>query len=103
LYMAEQRNKEISIRKVLGAGMQDILVLLNKDFIRLVIISNLIAFPLAYIIALNWLKKYDYKVDIAIWPFLTAAGISLMIALLTVSMQSFKVARASAVDALKDN
>ena len=103
LYMAEQRNKEISIRKVLGAGMQDILVLLNKDFIRLVIISNLIAFPLAYIIALNWLKKYDYKVDIAIWPFLTAAGISLMIALLTVSVQSFKVARASAVDALKDN
>jgi putative ABC transport system permease protein len=103
LYMAEQRNKEISIRKVLGAGMQDILILLNKDFIRLVIISNLIAFPLAYIIALNWLKKYDYKVDIAIWPFLSAGGISLIIALLTVSMQSLKVARANAVDALKDN
>lgn len=101
LYMAEQRSKEISIRKVLGAGMNDILVLLNKDFMKLVLISNLVAFPLAFIIANHWLNKYDYKVDITAWPFLSAAMMSLFIAVITVSLQSFKVARSNAVDALK--
>lgn len=101
LYMAEQRNKEISIRKVLGANLKNILILLNKDFIRLVIFSNMIAFPLAYILAKNWLSKYDYKIELAIWPFLIAGLISLFIAVLTVSLQTFKVAKANAVDALK--
>lgn len=101
LYMAEQRSKEISIRKVLGADLRNILVLLNKDFMKLVIISNMIAFPLAYIIAKNWLSKYDYKIEISIWPFFIAAIISLIISILTVSMQTFKVAKANAVDALK--
>jgi putative ABC transport system permease protein len=101
LYMAEQRNKEISIRKVLGAGLDDILILLNGDFIKLVLISNTIAFPLAYIIANNWLTKYDYKVDMTVWPFLTAAVMSIIIAVLTVSLQTFKVANANAADALK--
>ena len=101
LYMAEQRKKEVSIRKVLGASLQDILVLLNKDFMKLVMISNVIAFPIAYIVANNWLKKYDYKIDIALWPFLIAALLSLIIAIFTVSIQTFKVAKANAVDALK--
>jgi putative ABC transport system permease protein len=101
LYMAEQRNKEISIRKVLGADLKNILILLNKDFIKLVIFSNMIAFPLAYIFAKNWLSKYDYKIDIAIWPFLIAGLISLFISILTVSLQTFKVAKANAIDALK--
>lgn len=101
LYMAEQRNKEISIRKVLGADLKNILILLNKDFIKLVLIANLIAFPVAYILADNWLKKYDYKITIAIWPFVIAALISLIIALFTVSLQTFKIAKANAVDALK--
>ncbi len=101
LYMAEQRKREISIRKVLGADLKSILVLLNKDFIRLVLISNAIAIPIAYFILTNWLKTYDYKVDMELWPYLMAAGMSLTIAVLTVSMQSFKVARANPVDALK--
>lgn len=101
LYMAEQRSKEISIRKVLGADLPNILFLLNKDFMKLVIISNMIAFPLAYVIAKNWLTKYDYKIEISIWPFLIAGIISLIISILTVSMQTFKVAKANAVDALK--
>ncbi|PYF68837.1 ABC transporter permease [Pedobacter nutrimenti] len=101
LYMAEQRSKEISIRKVLGADLGNILVLLNKDFVKLVLISNVIACPVAYIFAKQWLQKYDYKIDITIWPFLLALLLSLLIALLTISMQSFKVARANAVDALK--
>lgn len=101
LYMAEQRKKEISIRKVLGADLKSILVLLNKDFIKLVLVANLIAFPVAYILASRWLQKYDYRIEMSIWPFILAALLSLLIALLTVSLQSFKVARANPVDALK--
>ena len=101
LYMAEQRRKEISIRKVLGADLRSILVLLNRDFIKLVILSNIIAYPVAYLLAINWLRKYDYKVELAVWPFLIAGSVSLLIALLTVSIQSFKVARANPVDALR--
>ena len=101
LYIAEQRKKEISIRKVLGADLKSILILLNKDFIKLVMLSNVIAFPVAYILAVNWLKKYDYKVELAVWPFLAAASVSLLIAILTVSVQSFKVAKANPVKALK--
>lgn len=101
LYMVEQRNKEISIRKVLGANLRDILVLLNKDFLKLVAISNLIAMPIAYILVSKWLQKYDFKTDINFWPFLLAVLASLLIAVLTVSLQTFKVAKANAVDALK--
>jgi putative ABC transport system permease protein len=101
LYMAEQRNKEISIRKVLGANMSDILILLNKDFLKLVIISNVIAIPLAYLLVNKWLQKYDFKIDINYLPFLMAILASMFIAILTVSLQTFKVAKANAVDALK--
>jgi putative ABC transport system permease protein len=101
LYMAEQRQKEISIRKVLGADLKSILILLYRDFIKLVLIANLIAFPLAYILSSKWLQKYDYRIDMGTWPFILAALISIVIALLTVSLQSFKVARANPVDALK--
>ncbi|MEJ2904772.1 ABC transporter permease [Pedobacter panaciterrae] len=101
LYIAEQRSKEISIRKVLGADLKSILVLLNKDFIKLVILSNMIAIPAAYIIAVRWLQKYDYKVAMTAWPFLIALFLSVFIAILTVSFQTVKVAKANAVDALK--
>jgi putative ABC transport system permease protein len=101
LYMAEQRKREISIRKVLGADLKSILMLLNKDFIKLVLLSNVIAIPIAYILLTNWLKTYDYKVSMGLWPYIMAAAISLTIAVLTISMQSFKVAKANPVDALK--
>jgi ABC-type antimicrobial peptide transport system permease subunit len=101
LYTAEQRSKEISIRKVLGANLSDILILLNKDFMKLVVIANLIAIPVAYILVAKWLEKYDYKISINPWPFLLALFTSILIALVTVSMQTFKVAKANAVDALK--
>jgi ABC-type antimicrobial peptide transport system permease subunit len=101
LYMAEQRSKEISIRKVLGADIKSILVLLNRDFIKLVILSNMIAIPVAFIIVTNWLRKYDFKVDLTAWPFIAALVLSILIAVLTVSFQTLKVARANAVDALK--
>lgn len=101
LFMAEQRKKEISIRKVLGASTLNILSLLNKDFIKLVAIANLIAFPLAYIIISKWLSAYEYRIQISILPFALAVALSLVIAILTVSMQSFKVAKANPIDALK--
>lgn len=101
LYMAEQRKKEISIRKVLGASSINIVVLLNKDFIRLVIIANLIAFPIAFIIANKWLSAYTYRVMITMLPFVLALGLSLIIAILTVSIQSVKVVKANPADALK--
>ena len=101
LYMAEQRKKEISIRKVLGASNINILSLLNKDFIKLVAIANLIAFPAAYVIVSKWLSNYDFRVPITLIPFCAALLISLVIASLTVSIQSVKVAKANPADALK--
>jgi len=101
LFMAEQRKKEISIRKVLGASTTNILTLLNKDFIKLVAIANIIAFPLAYIIITKWLSAFEYRVAISFLPFALAIVISILIAVLTVSIQSIKVAKANPVDALK--
>jgi putative ABC transport system permease protein len=101
LFMAEQRKKEISIRKVLGASTANILTLLNKDFIKLVAIANLIAFPLAYIIINHWLSAYSFRVAISVLPFAIAVGLSFLIAILTVSIQSVKVAKSNPVDALK--
>lgn len=101
LFMAEQRKKEISIRKVLGASTTNILTLLNKDFIKLVAIANIIAFPVAYIIINKWLSGYEYRIDISALPFIAAISLSVLIAILTVSIQSVKVAKANPVDALK--
>jgi ABC-type antimicrobial peptide transport system permease subunit len=101
LFMAEQRKKEISIRKVLGASTANVLTLLNKDFIKLVAIANVIAFPLAYIIINKWLSGYEYRISVSALPFIAAISLSVIIAILTVSIQSVKVAKANPVDALK--
>ena len=101
LFLAEQRKKEISIRKVLGASTMNVLTLLNRDFIKLVAIANLLAFPLGYIIVNKWLAAYEFRVSISVLPFVIAAGLSLIIAILTVSVQSLKVAKSNPIDALK--
>lgn len=101
LFMAEQRKREISIRKVLGASTVNIVTLLNKDFIKLVGVANIIAFPLAYVIANKWLSAFEYRVPISVLPFLLAICLSVLIAILTVSLQSVKVAKANPIDALK--
>jgi putative ABC transport system permease protein len=97
LFMAEQRKKEISIRKVLGASTTNILTLLNKDFIKLVAIANVIAFPLAYIASYRWLSAFQYRISISAMPFIAAVSVSVIIAVLTVSIQSIKVAKANAL------
>lgn len=91
-YMAENRIKEIGIRKVLGASVVNITTLLTSDFLRLVFISIVIATPLAWWFMYNWLSDYPYHVEIKWWVFLISGALSVLIAVLTVSYQSVKAA-----------
>jgi putative ABC transport system permease protein len=100
-YMAENRIKEIGIRKVLGASVTGITTLLSKDFVILVIISFLIAAPLAWWGMYNWLQNYTIRVDIEWWVFALAGFLSVMIALLTVSYQSIRAAVANPAKSLR--
>ncbi|HWH62683.1 MAG TPA: ABC transporter permease [Ginsengibacter sp.] len=100
-YTAERRIKEIGIRKVLGASVSGITTLLSKDFLQLVFISCLVAFPVAWWIMHNWLQHYEYRISMSWWIFL-AAGISVvLIALITISFQSIKAAIANPVKSLR--
>lgn len=100
-YMAENRIKEIGLRKILGASVANITTLLSGDFVKLVGISFLIAAPLAWWGMYKWLQNYSYRVDIAWWVFVLAGALSVMIALLTVSYQSIRAAMANPVKSLK--
>ena len=100
-FMAEQRTKEIGVRKVLGASVFSITQLLNKDFLKLVGISCLISFPIAWWSMYNWLLDYEYRVSIQWWYFGLAALISIMITLATISFQSIKAANANPVKSLR--
>ena len=100
-FIAEQRIKEIGVRKVLGATVFNLWRLLSKDFVILVIISLLIASPVAYYFMHNWLQSYQYRADVAWWIFaITAAG-AMVITLLTVSYQSIKAALMNPVKSLR--
>jgi len=100
-YVAEQKKKEIGIRKVLGATIDSIVQLLAKDFIKLVGIAFLIASPIAYFFMQQWLNGYSYRIDIQWWVFVLAGGTAVMITLLTVSFQSIKSALANPVKSLR--
>ncbi|MFY0600189.1 MAG: ABC transporter permease [Cyclobacteriaceae bacterium] len=101
-FMVTQRAKEVSIRKVLGASIAQIMTALSKEFVILVLISVAVGFPVAYLLMEDWLQNYAYRIDLGFLPFLLAAGISITIALLTISLQTFKSATSNPVDMLKD-
>jgi len=101
-FMAEQRIKEIGIRKVLGATVLNLWSLLSKDFIALVLISVLIATPISWYFMHNWLQAYEYRTGISIWAFIATTFGSIAITLVTVSFQAVKAAIANPVDSLRD-
>ncbi|MCP4726833.1 MAG: FtsX-like permease family protein, partial [bacterium] len=100
-FSAEQRTKEIGIRKSLGAGISTIIVLLSKEIAILVLIASVIASPIAYFGMNNWLSNFAYKINIHPLLFIMTSLIALMIALLTIIFQAYKAARANPVNSLK--
>ena len=102
-FTAQQRVKEIGIRKVLGASVSNIMTLLSRDFLVLVLVANLFAWPLAWWASQRWLQDFAYQVEIGWWIFALASGATLLIAMLTVSFQSVRAATANPVDSLRSD
>jgi len=100
-YMAQNRIKEIGIRKVLGASVAGVTTLLSKDFLKLVMISFAVATPIAWYSMSKWLQGYPYRITISVWVFIIAAVITIFIALITVSSQAIKAALTNPVKSLK--
>lgn len=100
-FVATQRTKEIAIRKVLGASTAELVKMLNGTFMVMVLVANVVAWPLAYILVSKWLAGFAYRMELSIWPFLVAMCISLFITLITVSVRSYKAAKTNTIDALK--
>jgi putative ABC transport system permease protein len=100
-FMAQQRTKEIGIRKVLGASVASIVGLLSQDFVKLVGVAFAIAAPLAWYAMRRWLEDFTYRVDLEWWVFAAAGGAAVLIALLTVSFQSIKVALRNPIKSLR--
>lgn len=100
-FVTSQRTKEIAVRKVLGASGSDILQLIGKSFIVMVIIANLIAWPIAYILAQKWLNGFAYRIDMPVMPFMVATIISLLLIIITVGWQVWRAEKANVAEALK--
>lgn len=102
IFTAERRRKEISIRKVLGQSVTQITVMLSSEFAKLVLVSILIALPIAYMLINNWLSGFAYRIPLQIWYFLGAGLVALTVAILTVGSQAIQAANRNPVNALRD-
>ena len=100
-YTAEQRRKEMSIRKVLGSSDSEIFLLFSKHFFILILIANVIAFPLAYLLMKRWLASFAYQVDIDLTLFLLAGVVAAAIAFVTISYQAFRTAHTNPAETLR--
>ena len=100
-FTVEQRTKEIGIRKVLGASISGIVIILSKEYVKWIVLANVLAWPAAYVVMNQWLKNFAYRTDIGILTFFLSAVLALVIALLTVSFQSIKAALADPVKSLR--
>lgn len=100
-YSIIQRTREIGVRKVLGATVSNIVILLSKQFIRLILVANIIAWPVAYFAMRQWLQNFAYRIDIGIWVFALASVLVLIIALATISFQAVRAALANPSEALR--
>ncbi|GEO06562.1 hypothetical protein AAE02nite_42260 [Adhaeribacter aerolatus] len=100
-FAAEQRTKEIGIRKVLGASIQSVVIMLSKDFLKLVFIAAFIAFPVAWYAMHQWLQDFAYRIDLGWGIFALAGGLGVLIALFTVSFQAIRAAVANPVKSLR--
>ena len=100
-FAAESRTKEIGVRKVNGATISEVMVMLNKDFVKWVIIAFVIACPIAWYTLHRWLESFAYKTELSWWIFALAGVLALGIALLTVSWQSWKAATRNPVEAMR--
>jgi putative ABC transport system permease protein len=100
-FTAEQRTKEIGIRKVLGASVNSIVILLSKEFGRLILVAFVLASPIAWYSVTTWLESYSYKTEIGFIVYLLAGGFVLLVAGLTISFQSIKAASSDPVKSLK--
>ncbi len=100
-FAAEQRTREIGIRKVLGASASHLVVLIIRDFVRLALFASTIACPVGYFLMRDWLQNFAYQIDLSVWPFLLSIAILLFIAVLTAGCLAWKTARANPVDILR--
>jgi len=100
-FTAEQRTKEIGIRKVLGASVSNIIQLLSSAFLRWVLLANILSWPIAYYVMNRWLENFAYRIDLNVWIFIISGLAALGISLLTISYQSIKAATANPVDSLR--